>query len=427
MDHASDPSGEALPELPRVAGTRALGQTRPLLKKAVFLGPAFVAAIAYIDPGNYATNIQAGAQHGYMLMWVIVWANLMAILIQAMSSKLGLATGLSLAEMLRLRLPTWARWIYWGQAEVIAIATDIAEFVGAALGFKLLFGISLLDGAVLTGIVSWAILSIERRSLKRLELLIGCMLGAVALIYLIELAVSHPEPAAIAKGALIPVLSGKSSIYLAAGILGATVMPHVIYLHSALSRSDAQAFATASRRELWGSSRWDVAIAMSMASFVNLAMLAMAAKVFYPAHSDIAEIETAYKTLEPLLGAFATHIFGLSLIVAGLASTTVGTLAGQEVMQDFVGFRIPVFARRVVTMVPSFLVIMSGFDTTQALVLSQVVLSLGITFALAPLVIFTNRRSIMGDLVNGKVTMAAAWLVLFLIVGLNILLLATIT
>jgi manganese transport protein len=397
-----------------------------LLRKAVFFGPAFVAAIGYVDPGNYATNIQAGAQYGSMLLWVIVWANLIAVLVQLLSSKLGLATGLSLAEVLRAHLPPWATWAYWVQAEVLAIATDLAEFVGAALGFRLLFGVTLLHGAILTGAISCAILAMERRGLKRLELLIGAMLALVAAIYVVELALSHPAPTAFMEGALVPMLSGKDSLYLAAGILGATVMPHVIYLHSALSRSDAQTFAAVPRRLLWRSSRWDVAVAMTIASFVNMAMLAMAAAVFHPAHAGVAGIETAYRTLEPLLGPFAAHIFGLSLIIAGLASTVVGTLAGQEVMQGFVRFRIPLLVRRAVTMAPSFLVILAGFNVTQVLVLSQVVLSFGIALALIPLAIFTSRRSIMGDLVNGRVARSLAWLAVVIILTLNVVLLAAI-
>jgi manganese transport protein len=395
-------------------------------RRRLFLGAAFVCAIGYVDPGNYATNIQAGAEYGDMLIWVIVWANLIAVLVQLLSSKLGLATGSSLAELLHAHLPPWANWAYWIQAEILAVATDLAEFVGAALGFELLFGVTLLQGAILTGVISWAILSIELRGLKPLELVIGTMLAMVAAVYVLELVLSHPAPMAIVKGAVIPQLAGEKSVYLAAGIFGATVMPHVIYLHSALSRSDARSFAGASRLNLWRWSRWDIGIAMTLASFVNLAMLAMAAAVFHPAHSNVVEIETAYKTLEPLLGPFAEHIFGLSLIIAGLASTVVGTLAGQEVMQGFVGFRIPLFVRRAVTMIPSFAVILLGFNVTRVLVLSQVILSFGIALALIPLVLFTSRQSIMGDLVNRRATVVLAWVVVVVIVAMNVVLLATI-
>ncbi|MCT7378097.1 Nramp family divalent metal transporter [Chelativorans sp. EGI FJ00035] len=411
---------------PVAAKELVAGRRRPrLAKRSLFFGAAFVSAIGYIDPGNYATNIEAGAHYGHMLLWVVVWANLIAVLVQLLSSKLGLATGASLAEVLRAHLPPWARWAYWIQAEILAVATDLAEFVGAALGFKLLFDLTLFEGAVLTGIASWAILSIERRGLKPLELVIGSMLAAVALIYVLELAFSHPAPKALLEGALVPTLSGENSLYLAAGILGATVMPHVIYLHSALSRSDAQTFATTSRKKLWWWSRWDVGIAMAIASFVNFAMLAMAAAVFHPVHSDLAGIETAYRTLEPLAGPFAARIFGLSLIIAGLASTVVGTLAGQEVMQGFVGFRIPLLVRRAVTMAPSFMVILAGFDVTRVLVLSQVVLSFGIAFALIPLVIFTSRPTLMGDLANRRMTNALAWTAVVIVVALNIVLMVT--
>lgn len=412
------PGAVAKPHTPRCASSAS--------QRQLFLGAAFVCAISYIDPGNYATNIQARAEYGAMLIWVIVWANLIAVLVQLLSSKLGLATGSSLAELLHAHLPPWANWAYWIQAEILAVATDLAEFVGAALGFELLFGMTLLQGAILTGIISWAILSIELRGLKPLELVIGSMLAMVAAVYVLELVLSHPAPMAIVRGAVVPQLAGEKSLYLAAGIFGATVMPHVIYLHSALSRSDARSFAGASRLNLWRWSRWDIGIAMTLASFVNLAMLAMAAAVFHPAHSNVVEIEIAYKTLEPLLGSFAEHIFGLSLIIAGLASTVVGTLAGQEVMQGFVGFRIPLFVRRAVTMIPSFVVILLGFNVTRVLVLSQVILSFGIALALVPLVLFTSRPSIMGDLVNRRATIVLAWVVVVVIVAMNIVLLATI-
>jgi manganese transport protein len=391
----------------------------PSLSALRLLGPAFVAAIAYIDPGNYATNIEAGTKFGYLLLWVILWSNLIAALIQFLSSKLGIATRASLATLIRDHLPPWASVLYWIQAEILAIATDLAEFVGAALGFKLLFGMSLLAGAVCTGVVSYAILLMEHKGLKPLEFTIGLMLGAVALIYVGELALSRPDPASLLEGLVLPRFSGSESVFLAAGILGATVMPHVIYLHSALSSADPGKTNRPPPKTLLRASYWDVGVAMSMASFVNLAMLVMAAATLHGQLETGDTIEQAYRTLQPMLGPVAQHIFGLSLIIAGISSTVVGTLAGQAVMQDFVHRRIPVWVRRAVTMAPSFVVIGMGLDVTQVLVVSQVVLSFGIAFALVPLLLLTSSRVTMAELVNSRITAAAAWLCVCLIIALN--------
>lgn len=394
--------------------------------RILFLGPAFVAAIGYIDPGNYATNIQAGADYGYLLLWVVVWANLMAALIQMLSAKLGLATGESLASMLGKRLPRWAVYPYWIQAEILAMATDIAEFVGAALGFKLLFGFTLMEGAIITAIISWAVLSLETRNLKTLQIVIGGMLLSVALIYVVELLFSHPHPASVLEGALIPGFDGRDSVFLAAGILGATVMPHVIYLHSALSKADLVKYGKLHRKTMFRSTKWDVAIAMTIAGFVNLSMLAMAAAVFYGNPSaESGSIENAYVTLSPLLGEIAAQIFGASLLIAGLASTIVGTLAGQEIMNGFVRFRIPLWLRRAITMTPSFIIIALGLNVTEVLVYSQVVLSFGIALALIPLVLFTSDRKLMRGYVNPTWVRWLGWLTVVVVVSLNGYLLAT--
>jgi manganese transport protein len=385
-------------------------------------GPAFVAAVAYIDPGNYATNIQAGARYGYMLLWVVLWASLIGVMIQLLSAKLGIATRSSLASLIRDRLPRWATIAYWLQAEFLAIATDLAEFVGAALGFHLLFGMSLLAGAVVTGVVSSLILAVESRGLKPLELVIAVMLGAVALIYLGELYLSHPDPTALVSGVVVPRLDGTASVLLAAGILGATVMPHVIYLHSALSLPDAKSELSVGR--LYRGAAWDVGVAMTLAIFVNLAMLAMAAATLHDgAGHAIGSIEQAYRTLAPVLGPRAVGVFGASLIIAGISSTVVGTLAGQEVMQDFTHMHIPVWLRRGITMLPSFLVIALGVDVTTVLVVSQVVLSFGIALAIVPLLLLTSDRELMGDLVNRTATTLIGWACIVLIVSLNVVVL----
>ena len=385
--------------------------------KMSLLGPAFIAAIGYIDPGNFATNIQAGASYGYQLLWVVVWANIMAMLIQLLSAKLGIATGKNLAEHIRDRFPKPLVWFYWVQAEIIAMATDLAEFIGAALGFKLLFGISLLEGAMITGVATFLILMLQRRGPKPLEWLIGLMLLFVAGAYIAELFFSQPDPRGLLIGMAVPKLPDTSALYLAAGVLGATIMPHVIYLHSALTqRGDVE-----NKAQRYASTKLDVAIAMTIAGFVNLAMMATAAAVFhFNGHTGISELDQAYMTLKPLLGSAATVVFGLSLVVAGLSSTVVGTLAGQVVMQGFVHFSIPLWLRRAITMLPSFVVILAGMDATKVLVLSQVVLSFGIALALIPLLMFTNRTEIMGDLVNTRWIKIAAWGIILIVVCLNL-------
>lgn len=388
--------------------------------KLSLMGPAFIAAIGYIDPGNFATNIQAGASFGYQLLWVVVWANIMAMLIQLLSAKLGIATGKNLAEHIRDRFPRPAVWAYWVQAEIIAMATDLAEFIGAAIGFKLLLGVSLLQGAVLTGIATFIILALQKRGQKPLELVIAGLLLFVAAAYIVELFFSQPDMAALGKGMLIPSLASGDAVYLAAGVLGATIMPHVIYLHSSLT----QRAGKASKEQRYSATKLDVSIAMTIAGFVNLAMMATAAAAFhFSGHSGISELDQAYLTLQPLLGNAAATTFGLSLVAAGLSSTVVGTLAGQVVMQGFVKFYIPIWVRRVVTMLPSFIVILMGLDATRILVMSQVLLSFGIALALLPLLAFTGNRELMGDMVNSKGVQWEGRLIVLVVVSLNLYLL----
>ena len=380
--------------------------------KLALMGPAFIAAIGYIDPGNFATNIQAGASFGYQLLWVVVWANLMAMLIQVMSAKLGIATGKNLAEQIRDHYPRPVVWFYWVQAEIIAMATDLAEFIG----FKLVLGVSLLQGAVLTGIATFLILMLQRRGQKPLEKVIGGLLLFVAAAYVVELIFSQPALAPLAKGMLVPSLPTSEAVFLAAGVLGATIMPHVIYLHSSLT----QHLHGGTRKDRYNATRWDVAIAMTIAGFVNLAMMATAAAAFhFNGHTGVADLDQAYLTLEPLLSHAAATIFGLSLIAAGLSSTVVGTLAGQVVMQGFIRFHIPLWFRRAITMLPSFIVILMGLDPTRILVMSQVLLSFGIALALVPLLIFTSDSRLMGDLVNSRWVKLLGWAIVAVVVALN--------
>ncbi|GAA0491978.1 Nramp family divalent metal transporter [Tatumella punctata] len=389
--------------------------------KLALMGPAFIAAIGYIDPGNFATNIQAGASYGYQLLWVVVWANVMAMLIQLLSAKLGIATGKNLAEHIRDRFPRPAVWFYWVQAELIAMATDLAEFIGAALGFKLLFGITLLQGALITGVATFLILMLQSRGQKPLEWVIGGMLLFVAVAYVAEMFFSQPDPAGLIRGMVVPALPDGNALYLAAGVLGATIMPHVIYLHSALTQRDEGG----TMHQRYSSTKLDVAVAMTIAGFVNLAMMATAAAVFhFNGHTGITELDEAYLTLKPLLGNAAALVFGLSLVTAGLSSTVVGTLAGQVVMQGFIHFTIPLWVRRVVTMLPSFIVIIAGMDPTRVLVLSQVFLSFGIALALIPLLAFTGNRQLMGPLTNSKKIHLCGIVIVVLVIVLNLVVLS---
>jgi manganese transport protein len=389
-----------------------------------FLGPAFIAAIAYIDPGNFATNIAGGSKYGYTLVWVIVVSNLMAMVIQTLSAKLGVATGRNLAEVCRDEFPRRVVIGLWIQAEAIAIATDLAEFLGAALGFHLLFGIGLFPAACITAVCAFAILGLQRFGFRPLEAVIAVMVLVIGLCYVVELFKAHPDLGAVGRHAVVPEFAGGDSVLLAVGILGATVMPHVIWLHSALMQDRIRSRTSAEKRRLMHFTRIDVVIAMSIAGLINMAMLVMAASTFFQTgHHNVESLEGAHKTLEPLLGSAASALFAIALLTSGLSSSAVGTLAGQVVMQGFIRRRIPIVVRRLVTMAPAFVVIGIGVDPSRTLVLSQVVLSFGIPFALVPLVLFTARRDVMGDLVNSRRTTAVAGLVAALIVSLNIFLL----
>jgi manganese transport protein len=390
-----------------------------------FIGPAFIAAVAYIDPGNFATNIAGGSRYGYTLVWVIVASNLMAVLVQMLSAKLGIATGRNLAEVCRDRFPRRVVLGLWIQAEAIAIATDLAEFLGAALGLHLLFNIALLPAAGITAVCAFAILGLQRFGFRPLEAVIAVMVLVVGGCYVVELFKAHPDLAAVGRHAVIPEFQGKGSVLLAVGILGATVMPHVIWLHSALMQDRIRTENEEQKRRLMRFTRIDVAIAMVIAGLINVAMLVMAASTFFKTgHHHVQSLETAHKTLEPLLGSAASALFAIALIASGLSSSAVGTLAGQVVMQGFIRRQIPIVVRRAVTMAPAFVVIGLGADPSRTLILSQVILSFGIPFALVPLVLFTARREVMGGLVNARATTVAACGVAGVIISLNVFLLA---
>jgi manganese transport protein len=404
-------------------GERVLRGDRPSIWP--FLGPAFIACVAYMDPGNFATNIAGGSKFGFTLVWVIVASNLMAMLIQSLSAKLGIATGRNLPEVCREQFSRRTSIGLWVQAELIAMATDLAEFLGAALGLKLLLGIELFPAAVLTGVITFLILGLQRYGFRPLEAVIASFVAVIGVCYLLELWLAHPPLGTVAKHAVVPEFQGKESVLLAVGILGATVMPHVIYLHSALTQHRIVPRNDDEARALYRYTRIDVLIAMAIAGLINMSMLVVAATVFHGSGlTDVASLETAHRTLEPIVGGAASVLFALALTASGLSSSTVGTMSGQVVMQGFIRRRIPLWVRRLVTMVPAFVVIAIGLDPSRTLVLSQVVLSFGIPFALVPLVMFTSKRDVMGALVNRRVTVVAAVAVAALIVGLNLFLLA---
>jgi manganese transport protein len=392
-----------------------------------FLGPAFIACVAYIDPGNFATNIQGGAEFGYMLLWVIVASNLMAMLIQTLSAKLGIATGHNLAEHCRNEFPRPVVIVMWVLMELVSMATDLAEFLGAAIGFNLLFHIPLLTAALLTAVTTFIILGLERRGFRPLEAIITALVGVIAICYVAETILDRPDLGQVAYSMFVPRFAGSESVLLATGILGATVMPHVIFLHSSLTQRRIPTRKASDLKRLFRFELLDVTIAMLLAGLVNAAMLIMAASTFFThGLTTIGTIEEAYRTLTPLLGSAASTVFAISLLASGISSSTVGTMAGQVIMQGFIHRKIPVWVRRLVTMVPPIIVIALGLDPTRTLVLSQVVLSFGLPFAVIPLVLFTSRRDLMKGLVNQRLTTIAASLVAALIVVLNIYLLVQI-
>jgi manganese transport protein len=398
---------------------------RGLARLWPFLGPAFVASVAYVDPGNFATNIDGGAKFGYTLLWVVVASNLMAMLVQTLSAKLGIATGSNLAELCRLHFRPSLVWAMWVIMELVAVATDIAEFLGAALGFSLLFGFPLWVSGIPTILITFLILALQARGFRPLEAVISGMLTVITLCYVLEMFLSRPDWGRVAFHAVVPSFAGQESILLATGILGATIMPHVIFLHSSLTQGRIRVHDPKLRRGLLAFEVIDVAIAMVVAGLVNAAMLLMAASTFHDSGGGrVGSLEEAYLTLQPLLGPAAGWIFAVSLLASGLASTTVGTMAGQVIMQGFVQRGIPIWVRRSVTILPSMVIVLLGLNPTRVLVLSQVVLSFGLPFALIPLILFSQNRAIMGELVNRRLTTLAGWTIAALVIALNCFLLS---
>ncbi len=388
----------------------------------LFVGPAVIASIAYMDPGNFATNIQAGARYGYALLWVVLLANVIAMLFQALSAKLGIVTRRNLAEMCRARLPQPVVYALWGVSEFAAMATDLAEFIGGAVGLSLLLHIPMMVGMAIVALLTLAILHFERWGFRPVEIIIGAFVATIGLCYLVELAIAPVDWAQAGLGVATPILPDAAALTLAVGIIGATVMPHAIFLHSGLTSVRGAARNDGERRMLLRFSNLEVIVALTAAGLVNIAMVIMAASAFHAGHSDVAEIGTAYATLTPILGAGAAAVFLTSLLASGVSSSAVGTMAGQMMMQGFVGFKIPVLLRRLVTMIPAFVVIALGVNATNALVYSQVALSLALPVPMIALTNFTGRRDIMGAFVNSRLTQAAAVLGSIVILALNVIL-----
>ncbi len=390
---------------------------RPKLLK--YIGPAFIVSVAYIDPGNFATNISGGSMFNYSLVWVILWSNVMAIFLQCLSAKLGIATGHNLPEMCASIFKKRTNWILWVCAEFAAMATDLAEFLGGTLGFYLLFHIPMLYSALLTGVVTFIICSLEKYGQRLIEQVITALVTVICVAYGIELILAKPDWAQVGLHTIMPSLPDGSAVLIAAGMLGATVMPHVIYLHSQLVQCrNCDKSITEKRRHL-KMERIDVAVAMNIAFIVNAAMVVVSAAVFYRNGVVVSTIEQAHKSLEPLLGALSSGAFGIALLTSGLSSSAVGTMAGQTVMKGFVGLNIPINLRRIITMLPAIIIIAVGVSPMKAIVLSQVALSFSLPLAIIPLLMITGRRDLMGEFVNRRATKIAGIIISAMIIGLN--------
>jgi manganese transport protein len=407
------------------AGQSSLaGERRGLGAVLPFFGPAFIASVAYMDPGNFATNIQGGAAYGYNLLWVVVFANLVAMLFQGLAARLGIATGRNLAELCRAHFPAPVVYAMWVASEVGAIATELAELLGAAIGLALLLGVSLLAGALIATAATFALLLLQRGGFRAVEALIATFVGVVGGAYLVEMLLVRPDLGAVARHAVVPWLGGPDSVLLATGIVGATVMPHVIYLHSSLTQNRIAPLQPGDRAKLVRFSNLDVVVALGVAGLVNIAMMCMAATAFHDGtHNAVADIAGAYRTLGPLLGGAAAGVFLVSLLASGLSSSVVGTMAGDVIMQGFVGWRIPLWLRRAVTAGPALVVIAAGVDTMQAFIVSQAVLSLVLPIPMVGLIAFAGRRGVMGDLAIRPLAMMLAGGAALLVLALNTVLL----
>ncbi|AIQ13055.1 manganese transport protein MntH [Paenibacillus durus] len=400
------------------------GKGRGLSRILPFLGPAFIAAVAYLDPGNFATNITAGSKYGYLLLWVIAASNLMAVLIQSLSAKLGIATGRNLPEVARDRFPKGVSFFLWIQSELVIMATDLAEFLGAALGLYLLFDIPMLPAALITAAGSFAILELQRRGYRSLEAGIASMILIVVLAFAFQVVMAKPAVGEVFHGIVTPSFQGVDSVLLAAGILGATVMPHAIYLHSSLTQNRIVGRNDAEKKRIFKLEFIDILIAMFIAGAVNMAMVIVSAATFFKNGLAVEDLDAAFHQFGQLVGPVTAISFGLGLLIAGLSSASVGTMAGDVVMQGFINKRINLYLRRAITSIPPLAVILSGVDATRALVMSQVILSFGIAFALIPLIIFTSDRKLMGGLVNRRITSVLGWVIAGIVVSLNLFLIA---
>ncbi|MBQ6446859.1 MAG: Nramp family divalent metal transporter [Bacillus sp. (in: Bacteria)] len=399
------------------------GEVKGLKRILPFLGPAFIAAIAYIDPGNFATNIAAGSKYGYLLLWVILFSNIMALVIQSLSAKLGIATGKNLAEVAREEFPKPVSIGLWIQGELVIMATDLAEFIGAALGIYLLFGIPLLEASLIAAVGSFAILELQRRGYRSLEAGITGMLFIVVLSFIVQMFFAKPDVPSLLHGLFTPQFDGMDSVILAAGILGATVMPHAIYLHSALTQKRIVGETDKEKKQIFRFEFIDILIAMLIAGFINGAMLIVSSALFHKNGLFVEDLDVAFNYFGQLVSPLSAILFGLGLLIAGLSSSSVGTMSGDVIMQGFIHFRIPLYVRRIITMVPPIAIIALGINPTTALVASQVILSFGIGFALIPLIMFTSSKRIMGNLVNTKWITVISWIMAILIVALNLFIL----
>src|SRR3954466_2287266 len=415
-------AGEAA--VARAARESLEGRARGPARIWPFLGPAFIAAVAYVDPGNFATNIAGGAKYGYLLLWVVLGANLIAMLVQTQSAKLGIATGKNLPELCRETFKRRTSIGLWLQGEVVAMSTDVAEVVGAALGLNLLFGIPLFPAALIAGAGAFAILALQQMGFRRLEAAISALVGVIVVDFGFEIFASHPDGAETAKHLVLPGFSGTESILIATGIIGATVMPHVVYLHSSLTQRRIVGRNDGERRHILKFERVDVVIAMALAGLVNISMMVMAAALFHEGGlPGVDSIQGAFDGLRQTVSGNAATVFGVALLASGFASSSVGTMSGQVVMQGFIRRRIPIFLRRAITLAPALVVLGIGLNPTDALVMSQVVLSFGIPFALIPLLLIARRREVMGPLVNPGWLTAIASVLGGMIIALNVFLL----